>query len=97
MNFQILFEPDAVRDIEGKIDYYDNELVGLGKKFEKALNKLFTSLGKSPFYSLRYDRVHCLPMKKYPFMIHFTIDEIHQKVIVIAILHTSLDPKKWDR
>jgi hypothetical protein len=39
--------------------------------------------------------VHCLPVKKFPYMVHFTIDEVQQVVTVRAVFHTALDPKKW--
>ncbi len=95
--YQILIEPDALQDIQNAIDYYDEELAGLGKKFEQALNKLFISLERSPFYAIRYSEVHCLPLKKFPFMIHFTVDEINLQVVIRAVLHTALSPGKWKR
>ena len=95
--FEIILEPDAFIDIQDAIDYYENEQSGLGIKFEQALNKLFLSLQKSPFYAVRYDEVKCLPMKKFPFMIHYTLDEQDFHIVVRAVLHTSLNPEKWKR
>jgi toxin ParE1/3/4 len=42
--------------------------------------------------------VRCLPLKKFPAMIHFTIDEKANAVVVWAVLNTYLDPKKhWKK
>jgi toxin ParE1/3/4 len=95
MAYNIIIEPVALQDIQQAIDYYDEQQIGLGEKFEAALNKHLTALEKNPFFQIRYDYIHCLPVKKYPYMIHFTIDETYKSVTVRAILHTSLDPKKW--
>jgi toxin ParE1/3/4 len=35
-------------------------------------------------------------MKKFPFMIHFTLDETQNFVVVHAVFHTSLNPKNWE-
>ena len=95
MPYNIVIEPEALQDVQRAIDYYDDQQTGLGKKFEAALNEHLVSLEKSPFFQVRYDNVHCLPIKKYPYMIHFTVSEVDQKVTVRALFHTSLDPEKW--
>lgn len=96
-NFVIILEPDALIDIQNAIEYYENEQSSLGIKFEQALNKLFLSLEKSPFYAIRYDEVQCVPMKKFPYMIHFTLNEPNLHIVVRAVFHTSLNPEKWKR
>jgi toxin ParE1/3/4 len=95
MAYSIVLEPLSLQDIQQGIDYYDDQQIGLGEKFEAAVNKHLISLGKNPFFQVRYDNVHCLPVKKYPYMIHFTINESDKTVTVRAVFHTSLDPEKW--
>jgi toxin ParE1/3/4 len=55
----------------------------------------FKSLKTNPFFQVRYDEVRCLPLKTYPFMIHFTIDQADQLVVVRAVFNTYLDPNNW--
>ena len=97
MAFEIFIEPRAIQDIQRAIDYYEEELTGLGERFEAALNKHILSLEKNPFFRIRYDNVRCLPLKTFPFMLHFTVDEIRKSVTIYAVFHTSLNPVKWDR
>ena len=73
MSFTVLIDPRAIQDIQEAIDYYDNQQIGLGKKFENELNKYLVVLEKNPFFRIRYNHVRCLPMKKFPFMVHFSI------------------------
>lgn len=95
MPYLIVIEPDALQDVQQAIDYYDDQQIGLGEKFEAVLDTHLVSLEINPFFQVRYDDVHCLPIKKYPYMIHFTISEEDQTATVRAVFHTSLDPEKW--
>lgn len=95
MTYSIVIDPRAIQDIQKAIDYYDEKQPRLGEKFENALNKHLITLEKNPFFQIRYDNVHCLPVKKFPYMVHFTVDEKNMLVTVRAVFHTSTDPKNW--
>ena len=95
MAFTLVIDPRAIQDIQGAIDFYDEQQAGLGQRFEATVNKHLLTLEKNPFFRKRYDDVHCLPVKKYPYMVHFTIDENQKIVTVRAVFHTALNPKKW--
>lgn len=95
MAYTIDIDPRAIRDVQQAIDYYEEQQAGLGVKFENALNNQLTTLEKNPFFQVRYDDVHCLPLKKFPYMVHFTVNENSKLVTVRAVFHTSLDPVKW--
>jgi hypothetical protein len=75
MGYAVVVDPRAIRDIQETIDYYDSQKAGLGAEFESILNKSLFSLQTNPFFQIRYDGVHCLPLKKFPYMVHFTIDD----------------------
>jgi toxin ParE1/3/4 len=93
MRFEIVLERRAMNDIAKAVDYYDEQQKGLGKKFAKEVDISFSALSKNPFYQIRYDDYRCLPLKRFPFMIHFIVDEAAKLVIVYAVIHTSLDPQ----
>lgn len=95
MAFTLVIDPGVIRDIQEAIDYYDEQQTGLGERFEAALNKHLLTLEKNPFFRIRYDDVRCLPVKKFPYIVHFTIDEVQQVVTIRAVFHTALNPKKW--
>ena len=69
MKFNTILDPRAIEEVQEAIDYYDEQLIGLGEKFEADLNRHIKSLAKNPFYQTRYDEIQCLPLKKYPFMV----------------------------
>jgi toxin ParE1/3/4 len=75
MAYKLVIDPKAIHDIQQAIDYLDEKQSGLGKQFESSLNKHVLALNKHPFFRIRYDDVRCLPLNKFPYMIHFTVDE----------------------
>ena len=97
MSFKIIVNKKAVKDIDKAIEYYNNQSEGLGDKFENALDEYINSLEINPYFKIRYDKVRCLPIKPYPYMIHFTIDQQNNALKIQAILHTSRNPKLWQK
>jgi hypothetical protein len=94
--YTVFVEDRAANDIQNAIDYYDNQLVGLGYKFEKAVDNEFIALAKNPFYQIRYNDIRCKPIKKFLYLIHFQINESEKFVNVFAIINTNKDPdKNW--
>jgi hypothetical protein len=39
MAYNVVIEENALEDIQQAIDYYDEQLIGLGEKFENAIHK----------------------------------------------------------
>ena len=95
MAFTLVIDPRGIRDVQEAIDYYDEQQAGLGERFEATLNKHLLILQKNPLFRIRYDKVRCLPVGKFPYMVHFTVDETEQFVVIRAVLHTSRDPNNW--
>lgn len=95
MSFTIFIDHRALQDIREAIDFYNDRMTGLGEQFEASLFKQLFLLENTPFLRIRYDEVRCLPLKKYPYMVHFSVDEEKGQVSIWAVIHTSQDPEKW--
>lgn len=78
---------------EEAASYFEQKLAGLGIRFSEELRSQLNGLKRNPFFQVRYQNVRCLPMKNFPFLIHFTIEETVREVNIRAVLHTSLNPK----
>jgi len=90
-NFKI--EPEVFNEIQSGIDFYNAKRNGLGKRFWDEINSNFKIIRKNPFFQIRYANVRCVPLKKFPFMIHFTVDEKNKEIIIRNIFHTLRDPE----
>lgn len=93
-HYKIRVEERALLDIQQAFDYYEEQQEGLGIRFNQSVFHSFDVLSRNPFYQVRYDSFRCLPVKKFPYMIHFEVDEVNAAVIVYAIINTHLDPEK---
>jgi plasmid stabilization system protein ParE len=95
--FTIEIEPEALDDIQKAIDYYNSQKTGLGKRFYKKIERSFEFLKKHAFsFAVRYDDIRCMPLKKFPYLIHYRIKEKPQKIISIkAVFSTHRDPEDW--
>jgi toxin ParE1/3/4 len=93
MEFKI--NPQAKVDIQEHINYYNEQQSGLGARFHRAVKVAFKTIHKSPFFQIRYANVRCYPLKKFPIMIHFTVDENKNEIVVRAVFHTSQNPDFW--
>jgi toxin ParE1/3/4 len=77
------------------MSYYDDQQPGLGLKFLNNLHKHLHLRSHSPFFPVRFDQVRCLPLIKFPYLVHYTVDEMTRIVVIRAVFHTSQDPEKW--
>ena len=95
MAFTIKIEPEARNDIQEAIDWYNEQQTGLGRVFHAVVKDHIITLQKNPYYQVRYDDVHCLQLKNFPYMIHFTINESGQQVKIHGVFNTFRDPGVW--
>jgi toxin ParE1/3/4 len=97
MSWLVVFEKQAEKDLQQAIDYYDRQQLGLGEKFWLSAQKHIDSITKNPFFQIRYGEIRCLPLKKFPFMIYFLLDEEENTIYILSIFHTSQNPGKWPK
>ncbi len=93
MEYKLLIEPLAKFDIQNEINYYNFKQKGLGKKFHTEVKTYLKAIKLNPFYQIRYDDIHCLPLKTFPIMIHYSVDEANKVIIIRALINTSRDPE----
>jgi hypothetical protein len=86
-------DPRVKDDLLEARDFFNSRKKGLGLEFLKDYRTALSKLTINPFYEIRYGTIRCLPLETFPFMIHFTVDEIKNTVLVLAVISTHKDPK----
>jgi len=72
------------------------KLKGLGQRYKEQAKKQINSLKKNPYlFSIKYSGIRCRKIDKFPFLIHYNIDEDLKIVTVLAVIHTSRSPEIW--
>ena len=87
-------EDKALEDISNGFDYYEEKQTGLGIRFNREGFSSFEIIKRNPFFQIRYDSFRCLPVRRFPFMIHFEIEEPTRTVTIFAVVNTYLNPEK---
>ncbi len=96
VNFTIIADPKVKDDLKEARDFLNSRREGFGEKFIIEYRLALKHLQKAPNFQVRYNNVHCLPMKTFKYMIHFKIDGENKIIHIYAILSTHLNPdKSW--
>ncbi len=97
MIYKVVIEPRAIIDIQDAIDYYDSKQHGLGEYFYQVVEEHIETLAKNPFFQIRYNDYHGFPIRKFPFIILYYIDEKLKTIYIMSVFNTNLNPKKYPK
>jgi mRNA-degrading endonuclease RelE of RelBE toxin-antitoxin system len=98
LRFQIKIDIDAFNDIQETFEWYEMHLKGLGLRYKTETKKQINSLQKDPYlFSIKYNEIRCRKIKKFPFLIHYTIDDSFNIITILAVFHTSRNPEIWKK
>jgi hypothetical protein len=93
MAYTILITPTATEDIAVTIEYYNAVATDLGYRFADLVADYFNRIAELPTASaIRYKNVRCKPMKRFPYLIMFTIDETAHTVNILRVFNTYQEP-----
>lgn len=96
MGYTLHITEAAEDDIREAFLWYEEQKPELGKTFEQQVSNAIGDIIQNPFIiQIRYGatRVHFL--RKFPYGIHFTVDE--SLILVLAVFHTARDPQRWQK
>lgn len=91
-DFKLQILSRAKLEIEEAAQYYESKSKGLGKLFYLEFKSYSKTLKTIPFFEEKYNIVRILPLKKFPYTIHFTVDEITKVVSIQAVTSNYQDP-----
>ena len=93
MGFKVVITPDAHIDTLEGIEWYNKQSVALAKRFYQTIKKTYKTIRQNPYFQIRYEDVRCLPVKKFPYMIHYIVDEQRERIVIIGVICTHRDPE----
>lgn len=96
--YKVVMLPSAKQDIKETAIWYNKIQSGLGRKFTKEIRLKTYLLKNNPFgYSIRYKNIRVSTIERFPFLIHFKIEESIQTLFITAVFHTSRNPEIWNK
>lgn len=97
MKFKVEYNPDFFKDLTQAVDWYNEKQGGLGDRFFNNIKKQTAKLSTSAnHFAIKYDDIRCMYIEKFPYLVHYRVNEQTKTVKVEALFHASRDPKIWD-
>ncbi len=94
--YRIRFDDRVRHDVLEAVFYYNSKAPGLGKRFYQQVKNGYAYIRQSPFFQVRYNGIRCLPLDKFPYMIHYSVDETEGVITIKAIINCYQNPDtKW--
>ena len=96
MKLTVRLREEADRDVNAAAAWYEKQRRGLGHDFLDEVLSTFESIGDRPLtYPLLHRNARRALVRRFPFGIYFRVE--HRTIVVIAILHASRHPRRWQR
>jgi plasmid stabilization system protein ParE len=96
--FHLELDKRAQQDLIDHALYFETNAPGVGEKYLDAVAAHLKILAEIPYQRLRYEQIRCVPVLKYPFMIHYSVLTDRMILRVHSIIHTSMNPdQNWNR
>jgi hypothetical protein len=97
MKFKVIYNPEFFNDIALAVDWCNNKKAGLGDRLFNNVKKQTARLSTSALhFAIKYNNIRCLCIKKFPYVVHYQVDEQSKTVKVEALFHSGRNPKIWN-
>ena len=99
MTYELILSTDAIADLEDAVDWYEEKRSDLALDFLLSYQEAINLLKNNPFlYAKVYSNLRKALMKKFPYAIYYRMLDSQPKTVeVIAVFHTSRNPKIWKK
>lgn len=92
--YSLIIKPLAELDATKAVNWYNNKKVGLGEEFLLVLDAVIHAIERNPKqYQIVYKNIRRAFIQRFPYGIFFVVEE--NVIYVLAIQHTSRNPKIW--
>ncbi|WAC41723.1 type II toxin-antitoxin system RelE/ParE family toxin [Pedobacter sp. SL55] len=73
------------------------QIAEIVKKDLKEVNTKVNFIAKNPLvYQIRYANIRVAFTDRFPYGIHYEYNEPENEIIILAVFHTSINPKTWE-
>lgn len=97
MDFDFRFLPTAEQDIEEATDYYANIYFKVLKNFSKQIDISISNILGNPYFQKRFRSVRALPVKNFPYIIFYEVDEDEKMIYILSVFCTHQNPEKYPK
>jgi plasmid stabilization system protein ParE len=93
MPYRIMITGNARKDLRDAIDWENHRQTGLAERMLAMVHERIAQISDTPgMGSVRYKNIRCTAAKTFSYLIHYTVDDSLQTIVILRILHTSRKP-----
>lgn len=94
MTLPMVFRPVAQAEFDAAAAWYEGQQPGLGNDFVAEVQQVFDTIANHPErYPIADGDVREALVSRFPYCIYYRVKP--DRVVVIAVFHTSRDPSIW--
>ena len=97
MEYKVIVSPLAFNDIEKITDFYEAITIEIVIRFLEELEEAYKVLSVNPHFQIKYKSYRSIPLKVFPFILIFEIDEYNKEIKILSCFHTSRSTKKYPK
>ena len=97
MDFKVMVSKKAQDEIENASDYYAEINRTLAFKFFSELTETYDKLTLNPNYQIKHKNYRAIPLKIFPFLLFYIVDENNKTIKILSCFHTSQNSKKYPK
>lgn len=97
MEYKVVISSYALIEIEKITDFYESISALVVKKFVEELEHTFSAMAYNPHFQIKYKTYRSIPLKKFPFILIFDIEETNKEIKILSCFHTSRSTKKYPK
>jgi len=95
--YKSVIHPEAKQDIKDAAKWYNKQKSGLGKRFTKEVRETVHFIKQNPkAVAIRYKGIRTATLNVFPYMIHYSLDDKNQSVVILAVLSMHRNPEIWN-
>lgn len=94
MSLLVVFRPEAQADLLQTREWYEQQQPGLGDAFSNKAEEAIVRIQKMRrMYASVFRDVRRAKIRRFPYLIYYRLQQ--DRIEVIAVLHGSRDPRRW--
>lgn len=96
MNYEVVSEPKVALDLIEIFNYYSEINYKLANDFLAEFEKVELIISNIPKgFEVKYKKVRTLKIERFPYLVHYFLEENYSQAIIIAITHSHKNPSDY--
>lgn len=92
--YQLTLRDHAVLELNEAYNWYEERQTGLGEDFLRSVEEKLKKISSNPqHYKKTYKNYREALADRFPFLIVYVVNDAVKEIIVMAVFHTSRNPK----